>query len=529
MTATHNGNPPPDWATVWEGQREAARAHLHYDAGDATNRFMRERRGLGGSGDSHLTAMPLWRMRERSRHMFDNDLLAAMLFRRLARNVVRHEYVITPTTPDQGLNTEMNLAWQEWAQNPRECDHQRRRNITQLARLGLFGEARDGDTIPILTSEGRVQMIEADRCISPKKNRAQTANIVNGVELIRGAPVAYWLCAENPVAAAESTKNPAIRYPIDAGNGLQVVLQLANLERFSANRGIPWLAPVMVKLGMVDDLDFAMILKAQLSASREGFVERESSAPGPKISLGSENVPGDTDEYDTHQTNYLPKHGSTVELPEGVRYKAHAPPIPNPEFMQYYEQLVMQLGASQDMPWIILMMDASKTNFSGWRGALDAARDAWRILQEESITQFWRPLYVWKMFQFLSRFGRVARAMAAAGLNSPYYSHKISPSRWPYVQPVDDANAATIVQDNHLKSPRDIHAETQQIWDEVVSETCDDNSLLIGSAQAKAGAINARYPALQPPVSWRDILNPRGARVNYSGTIETAPTGGTER
>ena len=52
------------------------------------------------------------------------------------------------------------------------------------------------------------------------------------------------------------------------------------------------------------------------------------------------------------------------------------------------------------LPLCVFLLDASETNYSGFRGAIDQARQRWREVQSWMMTSFHGPVYEWKVRQW---------------------------------------------------------------------------------------------------------------------------------
>ena len=58
------------------------------------------------------------------------------------------------------------------------------------------------------------------------------------------------------------------------------------------------------------------------------------------------------------------------------------------------------LAVNLDLPLCVFLLDASETNYSGFRGAIDQARQRWREIQSWMMGSFHRPVYEWKVRQW---------------------------------------------------------------------------------------------------------------------------------
>ena len=58
------------------------------------------------------------------------------------------------------------------------------------------------------------------------------------------------------------------------------------------------------------------------------------------------------------------------------------------------------LAVNLDLPLCVFLLDASETNYSGFRGAIDQARHRWREIQSWMMGSFHGPVYEWKVRQW---------------------------------------------------------------------------------------------------------------------------------
>ena len=58
------------------------------------------------------------------------------------------------------------------------------------------------------------------------------------------------------------------------------------------------------------------------------------------------------------------------------------------------------LAVNLDLPLCVFLLDASETNYSGFRGAIDQARQRWREIQSWMMGSFHGPVYEWKVRQW---------------------------------------------------------------------------------------------------------------------------------
>ena len=58
------------------------------------------------------------------------------------------------------------------------------------------------------------------------------------------------------------------------------------------------------------------------------------------------------------------------------------------------------LAVNLDLPLCVFLLDASETNYSGFRARFDQARQRWREIQSWMMGSFHGPVYEWKVRQW---------------------------------------------------------------------------------------------------------------------------------
>lgn len=474
------------------------------------NRFRRKRRGIpsmGAHADYHYSDEPSYlRMIEIARDMDRNDLIVGQMVNRSVDNTLQGGFDLHPETGDSGLDLALWERWNEWAKDPDQCDVQGENTFTQLARLAFRHSLIDGDIWALPTKSGAIQLVEA-HCIRTPRNTER--NVVHGVLLDdKRERVEVWVTKEalSPMRSLERVSD-VTRYPIRDAHGYRQVFQVYNPKRATQTRGITALAPIFDALGMWEDINFAMLVQRQSASNWGIFFEKDAKldvlSPSARGGVGA----GATREELNHDgtTKWIEQQGPGMHLrlPPGVKASAFSPNIPNPEFFPHAKLVLTMIGINLGQPLVVLLMDASETNFSGFRGALEQAKMGWCENQRMMDQRFYRPAYVWKVRQWIAD-DTAFRALVNRGKVKPY-SHSWAPPKWPYIQPLDDAAADLMRVRNVLISPRRLHSENSQDFDTIVDETVADNSSAIVKAIVAADAINKEHPGHD--IRWRDVLS----------------------
>lgn len=269
----------------------------------------------------------------------------------------------------------------------------------------------------------------------------------------------------------------------------------------------------MVESGMLDDLDFAMVLKAQQAAAISGVIESDKNAAPSHAVLGTEESKT-TGSGDAITTVKL-RPGALPELPPGKKLAGFTPNVPNAEHMRHVKYQLQKMGGPLHMPYVLMLLDASETNFSGWRGAMDAARTSHMRIQRDFGDQMVMPIWRWKVRQWVPSMGQKALSLWRT---RRILKSKIIYSGFRYIQPLAEAQADAAILANRLNSPRGLMGERGRDYDEIARETIEDNKLMIRMAMTAADELNKINPKAN--VSWREVARWQlGAGFNFSGQI----------
>lgn len=456
---------------------------------------------LGSGADFHYRFdRDYLHMIERARSYERDDMVVGSGINRLTANVLQDGFKPDPQTGSEDLNARLKDLWQEWSEEPDFCHSEGELTFYQQERLAFRSIIRDGDIFVLPQKAGKLQYVEGHRPRTPSNT---TRNVVHGILLEQGSAVRkqVWFSKEDlGTSGSVQRVSDTIAYEMRDSDGNRQVLQLYFPRRFSQRRGVTALAPCSDTIGQHDDLQFATLVKAQLASlivlleeqANQGFSGSGpglSSSPGQPTTTGVSQIPGIG-------------AGLHYKLQPGNKMTGFAPDIPNPEFFPHATLLLTFIAINLDLPVCVLLLDPSNTNFSGWRGAIDQARLRFREMQADFRDQYHKPVYKWKVRQWLQTDVLVQRFAAQSGV-SPY-KHTWKIPGWPYIEPYKDSQADDLQQTKFLNSPRRIQGARGRDWDEISTEIVDDKGRLISLAIEKAEALNSQYP--NAAITWRDLL-----------------------
>lgn len=471
-----------------------------------SSRFRRRRNvPLQGAGaDYHLSSEGDWlQVLEYARDMDRNDAVVGQIVDRAVANEIQDGIQLDPETGSEELDRELAARWEAWAGNPDECDAAGELTFHQMERLVSRQVKIDGDMMALPLESGALQLVEAHRCRTPKNTKR---NVVHGVLLDpQRRRLEYWFTKDelDPSKQVQRVSEMA-QYPVRDDDGNRMLFHVLNPKRVSQTRGVTALAPIFDLQGMFEDTNFAKLVAQQVLSCFVIFRMREDlgSLGGPPP-LGASEETTHSDGSVKVIENLSP--GLEITGAPGEKFDGFSPQIPNPEFFDHMKFILTLIGVNLGLPLVMVLLDAKETNFSGWRGAVDQARMGFRDNQANLIARFHRPVYRWKVRQWLSEQPEWERL---AGVRD-VFGHRWNPPSWPYIEPYKDAQADALRLDKNLTSPRRLQAERGREWKAVARELVEDRALLIRGALEQATGLEGEFPGCG--VTWRDLAGVAGA------------------
>jgi capsid protein len=285
--------------------------------------------------------------------------------------------------------------------------------------------------------------------------------------------------------------------------GYRTVCQVYNPTRVSQTRGHHRPARDLRRGGMFEDLNFAKLVQAQMVSLIAAFIE----SPG-NVAFGARDTETASDGSTTTFESLAP--GMILRLKPGEKLARSRPNVPNAEFFPHAKMLLQLIGLNLGLPLVLTLMDASETNFSGWRGAVDQARLGFRVNQQQLKRRLHCPVYQWKLRQWMREDPAIRAAAERSDVN--ILGHKWNSPKWPYIQPEIEAEADQKRKTYLLVSPRGLHAERGGDWDDVYRETVEDNRTATATCRRPCRLdptpnSNASRPAPMPTAS-RSVPGP---------------------
>lgn len=497
-----------------------------------SNRYRRRRTGTAAGGshaDFHYRSdADYLRVMEDARDMERNDGIVGRLLDAATDCTLLHGIDVDPATKSTKFNAALKAKWWNWAEDPESCDASGEQTFYQMQKSAFRQMMLDGDIVAVLTDEGSMWHFEAHRVRTPTNSKR---NIVHGVELDeRRRRVRYWVTKEDldPQVPLKLVSQ-ATPYEVRDESGMRILLHLYKAKRFTQTRGVSHLAPVFDALGMLEDIEFAALVKQQGGVCYAFIHNRgENWEPAPFASTTGEGSGGDeAEELRSRREREEPTApGMHVYGEKGEEINLESPNIPGDNYFQHMRATLQKIAVNFGVPLIIALMDGSETNFSGGRMAVDAAKNVWRSNQNLVCVQYVVPTYRWKVAQFMAEDEELRQLAEAEGVEDPY-AHNLKLPAWPYIQPLQDVGTDVLRLRHRIASPQEIAAERNQDAEQIQRECIKHSADGIRKAMEEADKLNEGVSDPANKVHWRDLYQlapPEGVQVSINATAGDGQT-----
>jgi lambda family phage portal protein len=455
---------------------------------------------MGSGPDYHFrTESKYYDLIEQARDMDRNDALVGILADRRVDNIVQSGFTLDPKTGDKGLDLALWQWWEDFSNDPDQCDITGEYTWKEIERQCCRSESIDGDIVVTGTEEGSFQLLESHLV----RTKSKVENTFLGVTTDRvGKRTQYHIAEE---LNEFGTFGDSLPVDVRNSDGIRQVFHVYNPRRVNSTRGVTQLAPVFSISGMLEDINFAKLVQQQVVSCFAIF---------RKLAAGQSSLPsvdGIYGEGTTQQTESGTRQiegvspGMEIVGQPGEELQGFSPNVPNSEYFQQVRLMLQIIGVNFGLPLCLVLMDGSETNFSGWRGAVDEARKGFVADQQNLVRRLNRPAYRWKLAQHLAETKDKPLKKAYSQIGERIFTHNWNLPTWSYIEPVADAEGDATQLRNALTSPRRLHAARGKDWEEIAEESIADNAYAIERAAKQAADINAAFPN-SPAITWRDLI-----------------------
>jgi len=317
-----------------------------------------------GSGDANSEIKhSLTSLRNRARDLRRNNPYASKAISTITNNVVG-KGVFT-----QFENDATSAEWKKWAHST-AIDYDGRNNIFGLQRMVMDAVSESGEVLirrRVVSGSDfpyQYQILESDFLVSDDTvNPTSKENFVlQGVEFdSNGKRVGYHIYNQHPGSIERIEKSFESSF-IPASD----IQHVFRADRPGQVRGVPWLAPVMIKLKDLADFEDAELMKQKIAACFTAFVH---------------DISADAECEDEEETITEKLEPATIQkLGPGKSVTFATPPTVD-NYQEFVSTQIKSIAAGLNLTYETLGSDLSQTNFSSGRmGWIEMNRsvDAWR-------------------------------------------------------------------------------------------------------------------------------------------------------
>lgn len=454
-------------------------------------------------------------LRDRSRQFAEDNPHMKGFLRDLRLNVVGIDETGIPlqarvTLPDgrtlaRDVNQRIEAGWRAWGV-PEYASADGRDSWADLQNLYITTLAVDGE---VLWREGKgadnpfgfeVELLDG-ALIDEKYNRpaGNGANEIRlGVELTpRGRPVAFHVWSAYP---GDHRIRERKRLAVADGYHLDFVKW-----RQGQTRGIPWATPVLFDWKMLDGYTEAEVVQARAAANNGGFFV----ATGEDAHLWQTKQPSPTDPTQAESDNLMvmeSEPGLYRQLPPGLQYQPIEPTHPNSDQPAFQKVMLQWIARGLGPSYTSLSGDFENTNYSSGRMGLLPERDYYRGLARWMTVRFHRPVKAtWMQMALL------AGALELPTLNpADYAAGRWLYRGWPWIDPLNDMQAAGLEVQMGLNSLQRLCAERGRDFEEIMQERQEEEAIAAryGVTLGKDISVEETKVALDDPTKQKDGAAP---------------------
>ncbi len=231
---------------------------------------------VAGTSANAEIGTALVRLRDRSRDLVRNNPYAAKAAHAVVSNLVGTGIMPRARAGDAAVNDRADRLWARFAE---ACDADGLTDFSGLQALIVRAMVESGECL-VRIRERRIedglavplqlQLLEPDHLDAGKTDELPGGGfVVQGVEFdALGRRRAYWLYPVHPGEVAMFRRAALVSQPVPAAS----VLHLFDRLRPGQVRGVPWFAPVILKLRDLDDYDDAELVRKKIEACFAAFV-----------------------------------------------------------------------------------------------------------------------------------------------------------------------------------------------------------------------------------------------------------------
>lgn len=365
----------------------------------------------GGFGATQIHQVDYWTLRQRSAQLFNENLYARGLIRRLVTNEINTG--ITPeAAPDEeiiGVAEDSLNDWTEtvenrfgiWAKTPELCDWKHHSSFGAIQRAARAEALIAGDVLVVLRQSQRtrlpmVQLVSGDKVQTPLGDQASLRRghvIRHGVELdVSGRVAAHWIRQDDGSAKRIPARGEK------SGRRISWLVYGTD-KRLDDVRGQPLLALVLQSLKEIDRYRDSAQRKAVINSILAMFIEKGEDKMGTLPVQGGAVRRGKTEVTDNdgkkrnfNIANQIP--GVVMEeLQQGEKPQGFHSQGTDINFGQFEEAIIQAVAWANEIPPEILRL-AFSNNYSASQAAINEFKIYLNKVWSDWGETFCSPIYI---------------------------------------------------------------------------------------------------------------------------------------
>lgn len=377
-------------------------------AGPALQGYQTGDKFADGFGATYLLQADYWTLRARSAQLFETNLYARGLIRRLVTNEINTGLHLeaTPEEALLGFEEDELAGWAEdvenrftlWESNPRLCDVREQSTFGAIQGAARMEALITGDVLVVLhqderTKLPRVQLVNGSLVTTPIDwSDTATTRCVHGVELDAfDRHVAFW------VSQKDGTSRRIPAYGEKSGRR-QAWLLYGTDKRHDDVRGKPLLSLVLQSLREIDRYRDSTQRKAVINSMIAMYIkkgeEKIGSAPitGGAIRRGTSIAVDQTGKQRSFAAAELIPGVVMQELQAGEEPIAFPSHGTDEKFGEFEEAIVQAVAWANEIPPEILML-AFSSNYSASQAAINELKMYLNKARASFGSAFCQPVY----------------------------------------------------------------------------------------------------------------------------------------
>lgn len=444
-----------------------------------------------------IPALPA--LRKRSRAAVRNDPYAYSAIDKRVSSIIGTGITPRASTEDAELRHTLRLLWEDWVD---ESDADGMTDFYgQQALIARMVEesgecfvrlrkrrAEDGLAVPL-----QLQLLAPEHVPTDKHFKTRSGNEVRaGIEFnALGQRVAYWMYARHPgdPTKANASYNTLNRVPASD------VLHIFEPTEAGQLRGVPRLAPVLLRLKSLDNYDDAVLFRQEVSNLFAGFIKKPArEGQQPLDPITGQPIHADTD--GAPMVGLEP--GSMQELMEGEEVEFSDPPDAGNTYVDFMRQQLQATAAGVGLPYELLTGDMGDISDRVLRVLLNDFR--------RRIEQLQFGVYVFQLCRPV-RAAWLDTAVLAGSIELPDYTTRRReylrtrwiPQGWAYIHPVQDVEGKLKEIAGGLNSRSEHVLRTGYDAEQIDEENAQDNrrAAELGLTYTAVNAAPASPPATE--------------------------------